>query len=173
MRRKYTNEYIISDDKSYVIGRTKKGEAFFFDFFDYELLTSYHWSISKRGYVVAKIKRKEVPMHKLLFTNTKGYDVDHISGDKLDNRKSKLRICTHQQNMFNQKIRKNNTTGFIGVSLMKNIGKYEAYVHHNGKKYSMGLHRNAVDAAIARDKGAINLFGEYARLNFPLNEVNS
>lgn len=173
MNKKNTNEYIISDDKSYVIGRTKKGEAFLFDFFNFGLIKDYNWSISKRGYVVAKIKRKEVPMHKMLFNNSKGYDVDHISGNKLDNRKSNLRICTHQQNMFNQKIRKNNTTGFIGVSLMKRIGKYEAYVHFDGKKYSMGLHNNAIDAAIARDNGAIKLFGEYARLNFPLNEVKS
>jgi hypothetical protein len=56
---------------------------------------------------------------------------------------------------------------------MKRIGKYEAYVHFDGKKYSMGLHNNAIDAAIARDNGAIKLFGEYARLNFPLNEVKS
>ncbi|APM39938.1 HNH endonuclease [Clostridium kluyveri] len=166
------NKFQISDDGVYVIGHTKKGEAFLFDSSDYSLLKKYNWSISKRGYVVTKIKRKETPMHKILLGDTKGYDVDHISGNKLNNCRSNLRICTHQQNMFNQRIRRNNTSGFIGVSLMKKINQYEAYVHFSGKKYHMGLYSNAVDAAIARDKGAIKLFGEYANLNFPLNEVN-
>lgn len=160
------NRFIMFDNGLYFEGFTKKGEVFLFDASDYETVKRYTWYISKRGYVTTNVKRKATPMHKILLGNTKGFDVDHISGNKLDNRRCNLRICTHQQNMFNQNIRSTNTSGFIGVSLMKNTGKYEAYIHYNGKKYYLGLYDNAVDAAIARDREAIKKFGRFARLNF-------
>jgi len=160
-----TCKYILSENGEYFKGFTKKGEVFLFDASDYETVKKHTWYISKRGYVTTNIKRKSTPMHKILLGNTKGFDIDHILGDKLDNRRSNLRICTHQQNMFNQRIRSTNISGFIGVSLMKNTGRYEAYIHHNGKKHYLGIYDNAVDAAIARNKEAIKRFGGFARLN--------
>lgn len=157
---------ILSDDGLYFECFTKKGEAFFIDASDYEVIKKHSWYISKRGYVTTNIKRKATPMHKILLGENKGFDVDHISGNKLDNRRSNLRICTHQQNMFNQKIRSTNKTGFIGVSLIKKIGKYEAYIHHNGRKKYLGIYKNPIEAAIERDKEAIKIFGKFARLNF-------
>lgn len=109
-------------------------------------------------------------MHRLLFNFPVGFDIDHISGDKMDNRRANLRLCTHQQNMFNQKKRNTNTTGYMGVSYLKNAHAYEAYVHHHGKKHHFGLHEAPEEAALARDYGAKKLFGEYARLNFPLEQ---
>lgn len=50
------------------------------------------------------------------------FDIDHISRDRLDNRKQNLRLCTHQENTFNQKMRVTNSTGLIGVSFMKMPG---------------------------------------------------
>lgn len=47
----------------------------------------------------------------------------------------------------------------------KNAGRYEAYVHFNGKKHYFGLHETAYEAAVARDKGAKVLFGEFVNLN--------
>jgi hypothetical protein len=159
--------FIISKDKSYVKGFTRKGEAFLFSKSDYDIVKRYTWYISKRGYVTTNVKRIATPMHKIILDNTDGFDVDHISGDKLDNRRSNLRICTHQENMFNQRLRSNNTSGFIGVSLMKNVGRYEAYIHYNSKKHHLGLYDNPVDAAIARDRAAKKYYGEFASLNFP------
>ena len=74
--------------------------------------------------------------------------------------------------MFNQRLRSNNTSGYIGVSLMKNVGQYEAYLHFNGKKIYLGLHDDPVDAAIARDRAAKKYFGEYASLNFKKEAVS-
>lgn len=141
-----------------------------FDISDYDIIKNYTWYISKRGYVTTNIKRKATPMHKVLLSYKKGFVVDHISGDKLDNRRSNLRICTQQENMFNQKLRSTNTSGYIGVSYIDRVCRYEAYLHKDGKKYYLGLYDSPVEAAIERDKMAKFHFGKYARLNF--NEDN-
>jgi len=99
------------------------------------------------------------------------FDIDHISRDRLDNRKQNLRLCTHQENTFNQKMRVTNSTGLIGVSFMKNAGAYESYIHYNGKKYYLGLFKDKKEAAIERDKAAMKYFGAYANLNFPLVQI--
>ena len=95
-------------------------------------------------------------LHRLLFPEAAEYEIDHINGDKLDNRRQNLRLCTHQQNAFNQKRRRTNTSGC-----------YEAYIHHHGRKHHLGLFPDALLAARMRDCVARLLFGEYARLNFP------
>lgn len=94
----------------------------------------------------------------------KGFQVDHINHDKLDNRKSNLRIVTQQQNLMNRKVFKNNKTGFKGVSVYGE--KYRASIRKNGKREYLGFFKNPIDAAKAYDKRAIELFGEYAVLNF-------
>ena len=143
------------------------GVRFLFDMCDRQLVQSRGWHLSKRGYIAGKEKRRERPLHKLIITVDSSFDIDHANGNKLDYRRSNLRVCSHQQNCFNQRIRSNNTSGFIGVSYAKNIGKYESYIHHNGCKYSLGYFESAYDAALARDQKARELFGEYGRLNFP------
>jgi hypothetical protein len=163
----FLNKYQISDDGTHVIGRTTKGVMFYFDVADQERIKANTWFFTKRGYVATHIKRKVKTMHRFLIGDISGMDVDHINGNKLDNRRSNLRICTHQENMFNQKKRSTNTTGYMGVSYMKRADRYEAYVHYSGKKHYIGLFHKAVDAAKARDKKASLLFGTYARLNFP------
>jgi hypothetical protein len=167
------NRYHISEDGSCVVGFTKKGEEFYFDIEDFEKVKKHSWNLSKRGYITTNIHRRARPMHKVLLGDIKGADIDHISGNKLDNRRSNLRVCTHQENMFNQRRRCTNTTGFMGVSFMKRVGRYEAYVHCGGKKHYAGLFDNAADAAKARDKKASILFGEFARLNFPARRESS
>jgi len=94
-----------------------------------------------------------------------GNDVDHVSGNKMDNRRANLRVCSHQQNMFNQKMRNTNSTGYYGVSKMKNTGRYGAYIHYDGKKKYLGTYPTAEEASVARDRAAASLFGEFARLN--------
>ena len=111
-----------------------------------------------------KVKQvKKVPVHKLILGNISELEVDHISGDKMDNRRQNLRVCTHQQNMFNQNKRKTNNW-YIGVCLHK-CGRYEAYINVGGVKKYLGLFDTATDAAKARDQAAMIWFGDYARLN--------
>lgn len=91
--------------------------------------------------------------------------IDHVNGDPCDNRLSNLRICTHQQNLYNTRRRKNNTSGFKGVSRMSGSSRWVAYLHHNGKKKSLGCYPTAELAAAAYDKAANEIFGEFASPN--------
>jgi len=164
-------KYRLSDDGAYMIGTTRKGMDFLFSTEDYEIIKKYSWFVSKRGYITTNIKRTSRPLHVILMGRKEGMDIDHISRDKMDNRRENLRFCTHQQNSFNQKKRCTNTSGYTGVSYLKNAKRYESYVHHNGEKHRLGLFHIAEEAAMARDKKANELFGEFAVLNFP-QEMN-
>lgn len=148
------------------------GTRFIFDKEDADLVSSRGWHLSRRGYIAGKDHRRERPLHKLMIPVDSGFDIDHINRDKTDNRRENLRVCRHQKNCFNQKIRSTNTSGFMGASFMKNAGKYECYIHYNGRKYYLGLFDSALDAAYMRDSAAKHFFGDYCNLNFPDREVS-
>lgn len=139
---------------------------FLFDEEDLPLIRKHTWHQGMRGYPATHIGGKTVVLHKLLFPDSAGYEIDHINGNKLDNRRSNLRVCTHQQNSYNQRRRCTNTSGYIGVSYVAGEGCYQSYIHHHGHKYHLGYFRDAESAARTRDCVAKLLFGEYARLNF-------
>lgn len=140
---------------------------FLFDEIDLPLIRAHTWHLGKRGYPATHIGGRTVVLHRLLCPEAQEYEIDHINCDKLDNRRRNLRLCTHQQNAFNQKRRRTNTSGYIGVSYARGRGCFEAYIHHHGRKHHLGLFPDALLAARTRDCVARLLFGEYARLNFP------
>ena len=106
-------------------------------------------------------------MHRFIMKPKSNEYVDHINGDKLDNRKENLRICTKKENQRNQKVRKDNTSGYKGVALM--AGKYwRAYITSGGSRQKhLGNFKTKEEAARAYDEKAKEYFGEFARLNFP------
>ncbi len=170
------NRYQLSDDRSCYRIFFLDGSFFIIDSADFSAVSEYTWFYGKRGYPTAHLSRRSkdgyrtIPLHRYLLHPEDGCDVDHISGDKLDNRRCNLRVCTHQENMFNQKLRSTNTTGYYGVSRMKSTGRFEAYIHHDGKKVYLGTYATAEEAAAVRDKAALQLFGPFARLNRDLEE---
>lgn len=171
------NEFLFSEDKMICTIFFNDKTSFVIDSSDFQLVSKYTWFKGKRGYPTAHYSRKlkassrTFTLHRLLFGFPESGDIDHIDGNKMNNRRENMRLCSHQQNMFNQKKRCTNSTGYTGVSFSKSAKKYEAYIHHNGKKKNLGLYRTAVEAAIARDKAALEYFGEYARLNLPMDVI--
>lgn len=93
--------------------------------------------------------------------------VDHVNGDGLDNRHSNLRPATDAQNRQNRRRQANNSSGYKGVDWFKRQGRWRARIKAAGTWYFLGYHDNAEEAARAYDAAALELHGEFARLNFP------
>jgi hypothetical protein len=132
---------------------------------DYELLKQYRWYRNKVGYVWRYVGRSMVYLHREIMRFPKTREVDHVNGNRLDNRKINLRTCTHAENRRNNRLQKNNRSGYIGVNWVKRAGKWRAEIQHNYKSIHVGLFDNRLDAAKARDKKAKELWGEHASLN--------
>ena len=77
-------------------------------------------------------------------------EVDHIEGTRNDNRLAKLRDGSNGQNRKNIKLPRNNTSGAIGVSWVKNINKWRAYINFDGKRIGLGCFDDINDAVFAR-----------------------
>lgn len=140
---------------------------------DFEWLSQWKWHLSYYGYANRRqhlhSSRKHqkfnmIKMHRLIIDAPNGLEVDHINGDKLDNRRANLRVVTHAQNMCNSRV--SSRTGYKGVSKCSNCNRYTAQVAKDHRHYYLGIYDTPEKAAIAYDKKAKELHGEYARLNF-------
>lgn len=145
---------------------TSNGQTFIFDADEILSVKRYSWFISTNGYVTTSLNTGEsLLLHSLILGEIDGLIIDHISRNKLDNRKCNLRYGTHQQNTFNSGVSRNNTTGYKGVYFDKSRNKFAAEITCSRKKYYIGRFQTAEEAAKAYNQKAIELFGEYAFLN--------
>ncbi len=100
----------------------------------------------------------------------RGYCVDHINGDGLDNRKDNLRIVTIAENNYNKRKSKNvRSSQYKGVSIDKRTNRWRAIIYYKYRKINLGMFGDEIDAARAYDEAANELFGEFAKLNFSDN----
>lgn len=137
---------------------------------DYEELSKYTWHCSSDGYAnravaIAGKSAKQIGMHRHIMQPAKGMYVDHINGDKADNRRSNLRIVTNSQNSMNRKPRITTTSQCKGVSYHKRDKTWRANICLDQKKIYIGCYKTEVEAAEAYNIKAIELFGKHARLN--------
>jgi len=130
--------------------------------------------IQNSGYISIKVSGKYYRAHRLAWLYTHGMwpneMLDHINGDKADNRLCNLRECSRVQNGRNQKLSHVNTSGFKGVCWHKASNKWMACIGINKKQKHLGLYYTAEDAAIAYDTAAREMYGEFAKTNFPKPE---
>ena len=145
-----------------------KGLCTLVDDDDFALVSAYPWHITSSGYVAGKViidgAQKLVYLHRFLLNAPPGQVVDHINGDRLDNRQDNLRLVTRAQNQWNRKVQRNRS-GYKGVSWHRRKRKFYARIQANGQRYNLGYFDTAEEAAQAYDDAARRLFGEYARLN--------
>lgn len=132
---------------------------------DFNLIKKYDWEISHYEYPSTRINGNTVPMHRLIINCPKNMVVDHINGNKLDNRRENLRICTEIENMRNKKLYGTNKSGFMGVYKSRN--KWTAQITINYKNIFLGRFDTAIDAARSRDEAVKKQYGGFGRLNFP------
>ena len=147
---------------------TFTGEKIIMDDDIFELVKGYRFNIN-HGYPKFYKDGKVVQLHQFVLDFPFPLEVDHISGDKLDARRSNLRAVTHAQNQANRKVNHTSKSGYKGViydTSMSRKKRWAAHMHHDGKRIKIGRYMTAEEAARAYDNLAIKLKGEYARLNF-------
>ena len=140
---------------------------------DYELVSRHKWHATRKAggdiYYAArcvrigKYKQTKIRMHRFIVNAQDGVQVDHENGDGLDNRRSNLRITTNQQNQHNRSANKGKK--FKGVIVDKR--SYRARIYLHGEAFYMGPFASEDAAAKAYDAMAVEMFGPFARTNFP------
>lgn len=162
------------EKKSYFLVPLSDGSFAKIDKDDKHIADRWNWSINDKGYAYrgkskGDGKAKNISLHREILGAKESETVDHINGDRRDNRKKNLRLVSMDQNAINRKLSSRNKSGFKGVSFRKDTGKWRACISKNGVLIRIGNYETKEQAARAYDKKAIKLHGEYAVLNFPLD----
>lgn len=152
------------------------GNVAFVDDEAFDVLSQWKWMFSE-GYAV-RYERKDgrrigrVHMHRVVLGLSKSDPrvVDHINGNKLDNRRANLRPATRSQNGANRRKSAGMSSRYKGVSWQRKTNKWVAALRCDQKWLRLGLFEVEEDAARAYDKVARETFGEFALLNFPDGE---
>ena len=118
-------------------------------------------------YIIITFKNREYYAHRLGYYMYHGIDpleklVDHIDGDRSNNKINNLRLASKSENGRNRvNLSSNNTSGVIGVCWDKNAKKWKAYIMINGKTKHLGYFINKEDGIKARREGEIKYFGDF------------
>jgi len=136
---------------------------------DFEEMSKYKWGFGANGYAVRTVqfgdKKKTVLMHRVLLNAPKGMEVDHINHDKLDNRRSNLRLATRSQNKANVvKMKRPNQELPMGVTYNpspRSKQPFMARVCKQGKSYFCGNFYTVEEAHKAYLTKKKMLFGEF------------
>ena len=134
---------------------------------DYEMVSGFKWhydnGYAKHHHYIKTVKgrpiTKKVFIHSLIMNTPKGMDTDHIDGNRLDNRRNNLRICTRRENGQNRKEHRKGK--LLGVNTVKRKSLNNSYTYHhagiqiNGRRVHLGTfatpelaHRAYLDKAL-------------------------
>jgi hypothetical protein len=112
------------------------------------------FTANDKGYRVGGVFTRRYSAHRVAYALYHGYwppeEVDHIDGDRANNRISNLRSVSKAMNLRNQKRYKSNTSGHIGVSFVKATGKWRAQIRVDTRGKHIGTFTNIEDAIAAR-----------------------
>jgi hypothetical protein len=115
------------------------------------------WHRHPGGYANGWLNGEKVLMHRFILGVKSGQIVDHVNGDKLDNRRCNLRVCTVSQNQMN---RHGDRTK--GIHWNKMERKWKAYINRDGVRKNLGTFTNQKDAVAAYNSVVNEIHGAFA-----------
>jgi len=141
---------------------------------DWFRVSGYNWRCRLDGntyyaYTFCRIngRQKRIFMHRLILNAPNHKLVDHIDGNGLNNRKTNLRLCNYTQNAWNRRPAAGGHSKYKGVTWNNNSKKWYVRICKDYKSIYLGCFDNEIEAALAYDRKAEELFCEFAYLNFP------
>lgn len=158
--KKY-NKINICGDTIEVYFFNKDHGSFLIDANMYHKIKEYCWRMHSCGYAVSTEGGSNLYLHRLLCNPPDGMDVDHINRNKLDNRMSNLRVCTHRHNSMNKNISPLNKSGVNGVHFDKKSQKWRAEITDEHGRVYLGVYSNFDEAVQVRKNAEIKYFGEF------------
>jgi hypothetical protein len=160
----------IENDVAYV--PLTKGYEAIIDAADIHLVEHWNWHAKVDGKLVyarqdaaVNGKKQRYSLHRAILSAPEGMDVDHVNGNGLDNRRSNLRLATRSENLRNRGRNRNNKSGYKGVSLFRQTGRWQARIMHNGRYHHLGFFADPKTAHDAYSEACLRYHGEFARAN--------
>lgn len=144
-----------------------RGQFTLVDDEDYERFAGVRWHTHKsEECYYARNSASKGFMHRLILgISEREIWVDHRDGNGLNNQKYNLRISTRSQNGANRRLHKQTSSKYLGVSWNNQNQRWMAKINKNRTEYYLGNFKNETEAAIAYNKQAVLLHGEFAKLN--------
>lgn len=100
-------------------------------------------------------------------------DIDHINGDRTDNRIENLRLASRGENLRNMRVSGKGSSKYKGVSWHKAAGKWSAQITLDNKKKHLGLFEEEISAALAYDTAAKEFYKDFAHTNFKKDNLTN
>lgn len=122
----------------------------------------------KDGYIALGVRGKEYLAHRLAWAFQFNFipenmQIDHVNGNRSDNRIKNLRLASHAENCRNSKVRKHSKTGIKGVQ--KRGNKWHVRIRFNKQEKWVGSYNSPEEASAAYERAAIELFGQFAKID--------
>lgn len=154
-----------------------QGRIALIDATDFFLVQRYKWCATRpnnRGTWYAATRRpktegggKSLFMHRFILDTPADKETDHINGNGLDNRRENLRVATHSQNQQNRHVASGKSR-YLGVRVGRQGKRWQAAIRISGHEHYLGTYDTQLQAALAYDKAALNAWGMWAGINFPV-----
>lgn len=129
---------------------------------DFDIVCDKTWKVNVAGYACST---KYGAMHRYIMGNPSDKLVDHVNGDRLDNRRENLRLVSNLENAWNSKPYKNSTSKYKGVCWNKRMGKWVTQIVFKGKLVYSKSFISEDEAGKAYNKEIIKYHREFAKLN--------
>ena len=129
------------------------------------------WCMSGDGYPHTRLGRDRagkdalIHLHVLIVAPPPGITIDHVNRDRLDCREENMRLASKQEQLWNQGMRSNNTSGFKGVCWVPKRRRWVAQIKIPDGRHLARYFRTPEDAAQCYDAWALQYFGDFACTN--------